>query len=276
MAWRFLDFQRYNAFENMAIDEAIFRETIRSKKPPTIRFYGWQPAAVSIGYFQNLEKEINIEKCRLAGVDIVRRISGGKAVFHCAEVTYSVIACNKEESFPSDILGTYKIISKCLARGLADLGIDAFLAETGRTFHDADFKACCFSVPSSNELLVSGRKICGSAQIRASGGFLQHGSILMDFDPVQTASFLLPMRTADQLKKLRDSVAAVKEEMDNPVDEKQICASLKKGFTAVLGREIIEETLTSAEEELAGSLIQKYENSRWNIDRKKEPSKSGN
>ena len=273
MAWRFLDFQRYNAFENMAIDEAIFRETIRNKKPPTIRFYGWQPAAVSIGYFQNIEKEINIEKCHAAGVDIVRRISGGKAVFHCAEVTYSVVACNKEESFPADISGTYKIISKCLARGLAGLGIEAVLAETGRTLHDADFKACCFSVPSSNELLVSGRKICGSAQIRASSGFLQHGSVLMDFDPVKTASFLLPGRTDEQLQKLRESVAAVNEEIGKPVDEKEICTSLKKGFTGVLGREIIEETLTSAEEELAGNLIQKYADSSWNVDRKTFPNK---
>ena len=273
MTWRFLDFQRYNAFKNMAIDEAIFRETIKNKKPPTIRFYGWKPAAVSIGYFQNIEEEINLEKCRAAGVDIVRRLSGGKAVFHSAEVTYSVIACNKEESFPADISGTYKIISKCLARGLADLGIETVLAETGRTLHDADFKACCFSMPSRNELLVSGRKICGSAQIRASGGFLQHGSILMDFDPVKTASFLLPMRTDEQLQKLRDSVAAVNEEIGNPVDEKEICTSLKKGFTEVLGLEIIEETLTAAEEELAGSLIHKYADSRWNIDRKNSPDK---
>jgi lipoyl(octanoyl) transferase len=275
MAWRFLDFQRYNAFENMAIDEAIFRETIKNKKPPTIRFYGWKPAAVSIGYFQNIEEEINLEKCHAAGVDIVRRLSGGKAVFHSVEVTYSVIACNKEESFPADIAGTYKIISRCLARGLAGLGINTVLAETGRTLHGADFKACCFSVPSRNELLVSGRKICGSAQIRSSGGFLQHGSILMAFDPVQTASFLLPMRTADQLQKLRDSVAAVNEEIGNPVDEKEICACLKKGFTTVLGVDIREEKLTSAEEALVGSLIQKYSDSRWNIDRKKEPFKIG-
>lgn len=143
MAWRVLDFQCYNAFENMAIDEAIFRETIKNKKPPTIRFYGWRPTAVSIGYFQDIKKEVNVEKCRADGVDIVRRLSGGKAVFHCHEVTYSVIACNTEVSFPPDILGTYKIISNCIAHGLACLGIEAVLAETGRTLHDTDFRACC-------------------------------------------------------------------------------------------------------------------------------------
>jgi lipoyl(octanoyl) transferase len=268
MAWRVLDFQQYNAFENMAIDEAIFRETIKNKKPPTIRFYGWQPAAVSIGYFQDIKKEVNVEKCCAAGVDIVRRISGGRAVFHCEEVTYSVISCNTEESFPPDILGTYKIISNCIARGLTYLGIEAVLAETGRTLHDADFRACCFSIPARNELLVSGRKICGSAQMRSSGGFLQHGSILIGFDPVKTASFLLPMRTDLQLQKLKDSVAAINEEIDRPVSEQEICASLKKGFTAVLGREITEETLTSEEEELVNKLKQKYADLRWNRDRK--------
>ena len=81
MAWRVLDFQRYNAFENMAIDEAIFRETIKNKKPPTIRFYGWRPAAVSIGYFQDIKKEVNVEKCRADGVDIVRQTQWGKGRF---------------------------------------------------------------------------------------------------------------------------------------------------------------------------------------------------
>jgi len=270
MAWRFLDFQRYNAFENMAIDEAVLRETIKNKKPPTIRFYGWRPAAVSIGYFQDIEKEINVEKCHADGVDIVRRLSGGKAVFHCREVTYSVVACNKEKLFPQDILGTYKIISNCIARGLVTLGIEASLAETGRKLHDADFKACCFSVPSGNELLVSGRKICGSAQMRTGSGFLQHGSILMDFDPVKTASFLLPVRTAEQLRKLKDSVAAINEEITRPIDEKEICANLKRGFTSVLGKEIIEDTLTSAEEILVGKLTQKYADVRWNSERKKK------
>jgi lipoyl(octanoyl) transferase len=275
MAWRFIDFQRFSAFENMAVDEAIFKETVKNKRLPTIRFYGWRPAAVSIGYFQDLEKEVNIDQCRTAGVDIVRRLSGGKAVFHCHEVTYSVIACSEEKSFPSDILGTYKIISNCIARGLAHLGIKAVLAETGRNWHNTDFKSCCFSLPSKNELLVAGRKICGSAQMRASGGFLQHGSILMDFDPVKTAAFLLPMRTPAQLQKLKKSVAAINEEIAAPIDENEVCSSLKKGFIAALGINILEGTLTPDEEELASNLIQKYANLSWNREGKKEHFTSG-
>ncbi|MEN6375242.1 MAG: biotin/lipoate A/B protein ligase family protein [Smithella sp.] len=276
MNWRVLNFQRHNAFENMAIDEAIFRETINYKKHPTIRFYGWQPAAVSIGYFQDAKKEVNIEKCLADGVDIVRRISGGKAVAHCDEVTYSVIACDKEELFPPDILGTYKIISNCIARGLAYLGINATLAESGRNLHDSDFKACCFSMPSKNELLVAERKICGSAQFRTNSGFIQHGSLLINFDPARTASYLLPMRTSAQLLKLKDSVAAINEEIALPIDEKEICSSLKKGFAEVLNLKLIEETLTSAEEELINKLIKKYTNSKWNMERKRESFKIEN
>ncbi|MEN6331431.1 MAG: lipoate--protein ligase family protein [Smithella sp.] len=276
MAWRVLDFQQHNAFENMAIDEAIFRETINHKRPPTIRFYGWRPAAVSIGYFQDIEREVNIEKCRADCVDVVRRISGGKAVAHCDEVTYSVIASDKEELFPPDILETYKIISHCIARGLAYLGIQVYLAETGRNLDDGDFKACCFSVPSKNELLVSERKICGSAQFRANSGFLQHGSLLINFDPVKTGAYLLPGRTPAQLQKLKESVAAINEEVAEPVDETEICSSLKKGFTDVLNVKLIEDTLTTAEEEHMSKLIKKYSDARWIMGRKREPFKIDN
>lgn len=264
MDWRVLDFQLYNAYENMAIDEAIFRETVNKKKSPTIRFYGWRPAAVSIGYFQDIKEEVNIEKCHADGIDIVRRLSGGKAVSHSEEVTYSVIASSEEVLFPPDILETYKIISNCIACGLAYLGIKAVLAENGRSLADSDFKSCCFSVPSKNELLVSGRKICGSAQFRTNNGFLQHGSLLMNFDPVKTASFLLPVRTTAQLQKLKTSVAAINEEIDWPANEKEICTSLKKGFTEVLGVKLVEEKLTSVEEKLAQELMNKYKDIKWN------------
>ena len=132
MAWRLLDFQNRNIFENMAIDESIFHETIKNRKHPTIRFYGSHPAAVSIGYFQDARTEVNIEKCHSAGVDVVRRITGGKAVFHFNEITYCIVAGDQEKIFPSDISGTYRVISKCIARGLTYSGIKANLAEGGR------------------------------------------------------------------------------------------------------------------------------------------------
>ncbi|HBI47532.1 MAG TPA: hypothetical protein DDX93_02250 [Smithella sp.] len=265
MAWRLLNFQKHNIFENMAIDEAIFYETIKNKKAPTIRFYNSQPAAISIGYFQDARKEVNIEKCYTAGVDIARRITGGKAIFHFNEITYSVIAPDQEKSFPPDILGTYKVISECIACGLAYLGIKADLVESGRILAAQKAETYCFSVPSKNELLVKGRKICGSAQVRRRGGFLQHGSLLLAFDPVKTADLLLPARTPRHLEKLKETVTAVNEEIASTADAQEICFQLKNGFIDKFGIDLMEGTLTSAEETLKNKLMEKYSNTRWNI-----------
>lgn len=262
-----MGFQNHNIFENMAIDEAVFRETIKNKKSPTIRFYDSHPAAVSIGYFQNAKKEVNIEKCKKAGVDIVRRMTGGRAVFHYNEITYSVVAGDREKAFPSDIAGTYKVISKCIVRGLAYLGINANLDEDGRILTKEKSDSFCFSVSSKNELLVGGRKICGSAQARKRGGFLQHGSMLLALDPEKTASFLLPARTPEQLDKLSKSVTAVNIEIASVVEKSEIYFKLIKGFIEELGVNLEEETLTPAEEKLKNELMKKYTDVNWNIER---------
>jgi len=249
----------------MAIDEAIFRETIKDKKKPTIRFYGWRPAAVSIGYFQDPQSELNLEQCGNMGVDIVRRLTGGKAVFHNDEITYSIVAGVGEKSFPANILGTYKVISDCLVQGLANLGIKASLAKVGRAIKDMELNPCCFSNPTQNELLVAGRKICGSAQMRTKGGFLQQGSLLLTFDAVKTLSLILPFSTPEHLAKLSKTVAAIKERVANPIETKEICNSLKKGFADVLGVQLAEEPLTPGEIKLKNDLMKKYENLNWNV-----------
>ena len=276
MTWRLLNYRPYSAFENMAIDEAVFQETVKNKKPPTLRFFGWRPAAVSIGYFQELKNEINFNQCQLNGVDIVRRITGGKAVYHRDEVTYSLTAENSEKIFPENISGTYEKISLCLARGLSELGIHAHLAEGGKSAAGKKKNASpgCFSVPSGNELLVDGRKICGSAQMRTHGGFLQHGSLLMTFDPVETAALIPSSRASKPAEKLRSSVTAVNEMISSPVSAETLCSVLQKGFIDELGICLSEEPLTPAEKKLSQHLIKKYESDAWNWQRKKEAFKA--
>lgn len=271
MTWRLLPYQTYNAFENMAIDEAVFCETIKNKQPPTLRFFGWCPSAVSIGYFQELKNEINVERCRSTGVDIVRRITGGKAVYHQAEVTYSLAAGNSDRLFPDDLVRTYEIISLCLARGLSELGIHAHLAKAGALNKRPDRTPCCFAQPSGNELLVSGRKICGSAQMRTHGGFLQHGSLLMSFDPVETAALILSPATTQPAGKLSNCVTAVNEVISSPVSPEALCTFLQKGFSEELGIVFSDGRLTPAEKASSGRLVKKYKSDAWNWDRKKEP-----
>ena len=277
MTWRLLNYRPYSAFENMAIDEAVFQETVKNKKPPTLRFFGWRPAAVSIGYFQELKNEINFNQCQLSGVDIVRRMTGGKAVYHRDEVTYSLTAGNSEKIFPDNIAGTYEKISLCLARGLSELGINARLAEggLGASGKKQNMSPCCFSIPSGNELLVGGRKICGSAQMRTNGGFLQHGSLLMTFDPVETTSLILSSRIPESTEKLRNCVTAVNEVIPSPVSAETLCSVLQKGFIDELGICLSEGPLTPAEKEMSHYLVKKYESDAWNWQRKKEAFKLG-
>ncbi len=132
-----------------------------------------------------------------------------------------------------------------------------------------EINSCCFAISSKNELLVKGRKICGSAQVRRRGGFLQHGLLILTFNPEKTAGLLLPVRTPDQLEKLRKSVTAINEEITSVVDTREICSKLKKGFIEELGIDLEEETLTPSEETLKNELMKKYTDVNWNIERKK-------
>jgi lipoate-protein ligase A len=276
MIWRFIGYQKNSAYENMAIDEAVFRETLKKQKPPTLRFYGWRPAAVSIGYFQELEKEIDLDFCRRSGVDIVRRLTGGKAVFHGDEITYSLAAGISESIFSDNIIDTYEKISICLARGLSRIGIHAHLAiAKGNKEKDPEMASCCFYTPSGNELLVSGRKICGSAQARKRDGFLQHGSLLMTFDPDRTSSLILGSQSPERAARLKDAVAAVNELIPSPIDEEALCSALKDGFSDHLGVELFEGSLTPEEEQLSGLLVEKYKSDAWNRERKKDSFEMG-
>ncbi|MEM0437884.1 MAG: biotin/lipoate A/B protein ligase family protein [Candidatus Micrarchaeia archaeon] len=163
MDWRVIPFSLNSAHMNMALDEAVLNAVADGTSPPTIRFYGWSPSAVSIGYFQSLEHEVDTAYCRRNGIDIVRRQTGGGAVFHQqdGEITYSVIA--PQEIFPAGIVDSYREVCAGIIRGLEKLGITA------------EFRPI-------NDICVHGRKISGNAQTRRKGVLLQHGTILYRLD----------------------------------------------------------------------------------------------
>lgn len=246
----------------MAIDEAIFRWAQKAPAPPTLRFYGWCKPAVSLGYFQSALGEIDEAACRKANIDIVSRPTGGKAVYHNDDFTYAVIAGDRDALFPKDILGTYEMISCWLVDGLRKLGIQAELAHKERNHDDATLKTSCFSTPSRFELLVGGKKICGSAQVRSRGAFLQHGSLLVTFDPARTYEVMLPHlepREAQE-RRLRESVTAVQEQAPLSGDlHRQIGDALKQAFTESFVATFQEEDLTPDEERIKKHLLrEKY------------------
>ncbi len=258
----------------MAIDEAIFRANQHlSSSPPTLRFFGWFPPAVSIGYFQNFDRDINIEACASAGIDVVRRITGGRAVFHQSEVTYSITGREEDRTFPPGILGRYLAISRCILKGLEHFGVRAELESSSRAGLGAGPDPFCFSVPSQYELLVGGRKICGSAQARANGSFLQHGSILLDLDIALLCRLMSPydIRSVsmqdlkEREKYILESVTCLKWESKEKANPVGICNSIKAAVEQSFSIRLEEGELTQEENILKDDLVRtKYRNDNWN------------
>ena len=265
-AWRMLPRRVLRAAENMAIDEAVFRLNRREGLPPTLRFFGWDPPAVSLGYFQNTSREIDVEACRQAGIDIVRRPTGGKAVLHEHELTYSLSAAVDRPLFTGDILGTYRVISDCIAEALRRLGLAPEMASDGRSAAGTPLEAYCFAAPSRYELLVGGRKICGSAQVRTGGSFLQHGSLLIDIDPARAAAV---MRVSAE--GVAASTTTLREQLGRAIGADELARVLRGAFEDTLGIILVDEGLTEAEEELKQQLMaKKYSTDRWNLEGKQD------
>jgi len=186
LVWRLLVTEPLDGATNMAVDEALLRARIDDSGGPTVRFYGWHPATVSLGYAQPLDEAVDRAACQTLGIGLVRRPTGGSAILHeppDAEVTYSVVA--REGDFPGadDVLETYRILGEGLAAGLARLGVQTQLTPLTRGRRaEAASPAFCFRRAGAYELAVEGRKLVGSAQRRQRRAFLQHGSVLLDAD----------------------------------------------------------------------------------------------
>jgi len=191
-SWRLIRSGYLTASDNMALDQALLESVSAGISEPVLRFYRWAPAAVTIGYAQP-SRTVNLAACRRLGIDVVRRCTGGRAVLHGDEVTYSLIAPERGASFPADILGSYRRIADALLDALDDLGLQATLSP-GRERHTASlrYSSACFITPSSYELVYDGCKITGSAQKRNGSAFLQHGSIPLMLDPYLLSCALNP------------------------------------------------------------------------------------
>ena len=169
---------------------------------------------MSLGYFQKAENAVDLEACKRNGVDVVRRLSGGRAVLHHHELTYSVICREGTSPLGSSVLETYKTISECLIHTLKGLGLQVqWVASRDKhaAAQEKEKTASCFSSPSWYEITVEGKKICGSAQKRGDGVLLQHGSLLIDYEPELLAEVLLSRKGEEEfLTEIRSSTTCNK------------------------------------------------------------------
>jgi lipoate-protein ligase A len=174
---------------NMAVDDYLFH-TLGDGPQTSLRFYRWERPTASLGYSQNIHKAVNVSYCQDHGIDIVRRMTGGKVVLHHKEVTYSLCSSDSE-TFTSTLSNSYRLISQALMRGLEKMGLKPCLADAPPGSYVRG-NLPCFSYPARNEIEVEGKKIVGSAQKRAGSRFIQHGSIPLEEqgDFLESVSFL--------------------------------------------------------------------------------------
>lgn len=236
-----------DAATNMAVDESVLLNFIEGNSPVTLRFYRWEPSAISIGRFQSLEFEVDMESVSEFGVEIVRRITGGGAVFHdsAGELTYSFVA--PESMVSGDVVKTFSRICSALVRGIQRLGLDA------------EYK-------SVNDVIVNGRKISGSAQTRRGGAVLQHGTILVDPDVRRMFRLLkVPKEkiTDKFISSAYERVTSLKKELGNTPDFREIRKKMIEGFEEEFSVGFEGGKLNDLELKLVENLREKYKSMDW-------------
>ncbi|OGJ50108.1 lipoate--protein ligase [Candidatus Peregrinibacteria bacterium RIFOXYB2_FULL_32_7] len=251
MNFRLLQTGFRSAFFNMALDEVLVAEISAGKSDPCLRFYGWEPQAISIGYFQSLLSEVDEEKCKNLGIDIVRRQTGGGAVFHADEITYSIHIPMNLNIVPLRILDSYQKICDGIINGLKELNIEANFAPL-------------------NDIITGGQKISGNAQTRKQGIILQHGTIIKSVDVDKMFELL---KVPDEKMKgklisdIKQRVTSVDKHTNQKFSFQDVIKALIKGFAKTFPEiNFINSELT--EEEIAQTqklAKEKYEKKSWNF-----------
>jgi lipoyl(octanoyl) transferase len=225
--------------ENMALDEAIMEAVAAGGSPPTLRFYQWAPPCLSLGKRQPLDG-VDLASCHADGVDIVRRATGGWAILHTDELTYSVALRPDDSRVSGAILDTYRTLSQGLIAGLRLLGADAEMNPVipGGAQNTS---AACFEVPSAYEITISGRKLIGSAQTRPAGKVLQHGSLPLHGDIARVARYLTFASEAKRLAletHLRERATTLGDALGRPVTFAEASQAMAHGFGEALNVEL--------------------------------------
>lgn len=229
MSWFYWDTGVNDGITNMAIDEATLEHT-----PPgsvILRTYSWDPGCLSLGCFQK-HSDINLEKLSEHGFDAVRRATGGRAVLHHKELTYSIVITYPHELLTKSILESYYDMCRAIVDMLKDIGLDAILK---RSDDNSLSTASCFTAPTFGDIEVSGKKIVGSAQMRTDKGLLQHGSIINSLDRSALFDVLTESKEkSEKLNKLsRNKMTSIEDELGRPEKINILSSKLLNSFKKV-------------------------------------------
>jgi lipoyl(octanoyl) transferase len=264
--YRFLNTHVQSAAMNMAIDEAVLLHHLRDEAPPTLRVFRWSSPSISLGRFQSVEREILREVCEQQGVELVRRPTGGRAVYHRDEFTYSIIS-SKRHGVPSGIVAAYAYLAQGLQAALNRLGVDAELSDERVSKNPS---AACFASSTQADLTSGGFKLIGSAQVWKDDALLQQGSLPLDD---RAAEFFAMLRFPDFAA--REEALAAYRQKTTPLHTfapqaawDDVARAFRAGFSAALQNEFVENELSKSEWALAQRLEEeKYRKLEWRKER---------
>lgn len=269
--WHYINSGKCSAAYNMALDEALLEWHSKGEIGPVLRFYEWAPATLSIGYFQNVSKEIDMTQVEKYGLGFVRRPTGGRGVLHEHELTYSVIVTEDYPNMPETVTEAYRVISGGLLEGFRNLGLDAYFSipETEEELQGLKKpqSAVCFDTPSWYELVVEGKKVAGSAQTRQKGVILQHGAILLSLDEEKLVS-LFKFKSEEQRERMKiglsDKAVAIDRLTGREVSTSEAAEAFSKGFEKALNISLEPYELSEAQLQYVKEIEnRKYGNDNW-------------
>lgn len=276
--WKFINSGHHDAATNMALDECLLNWHSEGKIPPTLRFYGWSKPSLTIGQFQKTKKTINFDGITKHNADFVRRLTGGSAVLHDDELTYSIVIKESHPQIPQSVTEAYYILSKGVLEGYKELGIDVNYAIPERQMLK-DRSAVCFEKTAYYEMIVDGKKISGNAQTRKDGVLLQHGSIPMNinedmlFDMFKFSSDALRNRQQRSFSKKAISIDSITNQSHT---YEMLVDAFLKGFKTGLHIDTEPLVLTDADwQEVSQLANDKYRSNSWNYMLKKERAHIG-
>lgn len=255
--WRLLLSGPKNGPENMALDEALLISAEKSGFDGTLRLYSWEPACISLGYFQKPAETLDILRCKKMGIGITKRLTGGGAIYHHAEITYSITTVLPNPLVPANVDESYRFLEEFIIRGINKLGATAVYR--GKA-DPKDKSVYCFVRPSKYDVVSGGKKLVGSAQRRSGKLFLQHGSILLNLDDLDIMFSVIKLDSDifAAKKAFNKKVTALDAVLGKTPDKEALPRQLALSFKNTCNIKLFEAPLTAKEKELARSLVGKY------------------
>jgi len=251
---------------NMSVDESILEAVTQKLSLTTLRLYSWQPPCLSLGYAQPYS-DVDLHSLAALGWEVVRRPTGGRAILHTDELTYSVIGLQEDPNLSGTVLESYQNLSTALLKALEILGLPARAdAHPSIPLGNDSPGPICFEVPSTYEITVGGRKIVGSAQARKKGGVLQHGSLPLqgDLGRISYALALSEQERQNASQRIRTRAMTVEEFLGYAPSWEMAAEAFQRAFASTLNLELHPSQLSTWEEERAQELLrEKYGNQAW-------------